>query len=84
MKYRINCFRGRVGWQGWNPDPAMEASDGRLPGSGSFYWPSAKSAWRQGWRWLRRKDVDAFSIETISGRKICFARRNAMWTHENT
>lgn len=68
---RMDIFQGDYGYQGWNPDPAMEARMARLPGSGSFYWPSAKACYKAADRFLRsNKKIHQIKIETISGQEI--------------
>lgn len=78
MSYcRIDCFgtdaKGRAcGWQGWNHEPSMEQRMARLPGSGSFYWESAREAYRMASRWLRSGNCRTVRINTISGREVCY------------
>jgi len=61
----------QAGWQGWNPDGAMEAHMARLPGSGSFYWPCAWRAYLAARRVMREcPEVSQVAIETISGQPI--------------
>lgn len=57
-------------YQAWNPDPAMEREMARLPGSGSFYWPSARAAYREAKRIIRKPGVHQLKIETISGFEV--------------
>lgn len=65
--------RGEVkgyGYQLWNPDPVMEKSMARLQGSGSFYWPDARAAWKRAHHLMRTTEVDQIKIETISGVEV--------------
>lgn len=67
---RIDVFTAHYGYQAWNPDVVMEKAMARLPGSGSFYWPTAREAYREAVRLLKRGARQA-KIETISGRPVC-------------
>lgn len=66
-----------VAWQGWNPDPRMEAAQARLLGSGSFYWPCAFACVQAG-KLAMRADVtiEQITIETISGVEVARLYRN--------
>lgn len=92
MEYRLDIFatlnvrqgRGkksrlvsqRIGWQAWNECVKQEIIHGRLKGSGSFYWPSLRAAYRRAIVIMRKDDtVDAIRIDTISGHHIGYVRR---------
>jgi hypothetical protein len=61
----------QAGWNGWNPDPGMETAMARLPGSGSFYWPSAWRLYLAARRlMITDPTVRQIKLETISGREI--------------
>ncbi len=65
-----------IAWQAWNADAGQEAAHARLPGSGSFYWPDARAAYRQTVVMMRRDEsIHAIRIETISGREVAYVRR---------
>jgi len=78
VPYRINVFTtGALGdpaagysYQAWNPDPKMERRMARLPGSGSFYWPSARAAYRAARRFVKEPGVAQVKIETVSGIEV--------------
>ena len=60
-----------VAWQDWNDSPKMESWMARRPGSGSFYWPTARAAWRRACVMLGRDDrIRQIKVETISGREV--------------
>ncbi len=63
--------RGNV-YQAWNPDPKMEKRMARLPGSGSFYWPSARAAYRAAGRFVKEPGVAQVKVETISGVEVAW------------
>jgi|GEM_PF-7041282 len=68
---RMDIFQGNYGYQGWNSDPMMEERMARLPGSGSFYWPSAEACYEAAVRLIRgNKEIHQIKIETISGREV--------------
>lgn len=68
---RMDIFQGNYGYQGWNSDPTMEERMARLPGSGSFYWPSARDCYRAAGRFIRsNKEIHQIKIETISGQEV--------------
>lgn len=76
---RIVTKRGKVrvvfaAWQAHNPDPRMERRMSRLPGSGSFYWPSLRDAYRRATVLLRDPSIEAVRVETISGREVAYLR----------
>lgn len=58
-----------VGWQDWNDAPRMERKMARLSGSGSFYYPSPRAAWRRAVVLVQR-GAEQVKVETISGREI--------------
>jgi len=65
-----------VAWQAWNDDARMEAAMGRLAGSGSFYWPNPRTAYRHAVVLMRRDvSIDAVRIEGIGGQDIGYLRR---------
>ena len=56
--------------QGWNAD------HGRLAGSGSFYWPDPRDAYRTAVVMLRRDEtIDAIRIEGIGAQPVAYLRR---------
>lgn len=60
-----------IAWQDWNDSPKMERRMARLPSSGSFYWPTARVAWRRACVMLGRDDrIRQIKVETISGREV--------------
>lgn len=68
---RITIFTKAYGYQGWNPDPVMEEKMARLRGSGSFYWGSAKEAYKAAFGMMRKDPaIEQIKIETISGREV--------------
>lgn len=67
-----------AGWQAWNPDTRMERAMARLPGSGSFYWPTHRDAYRRALVLVRTSpEVTAARVETVSGRRIAYVQRAA-------
>ncbi len=70
---RMSVFDKACGWQAWNPDPVMEAKSARLPGSGSFYWPSAREAYKWASHQIRFHwwSIQQIKLETNSGAEIC-------------
>lgn len=74
-RVRRKLVAQRVGWQAWHP--AQDA--GRLPGAGSFYWPSPRAAFRHAVILMRQDpSVEAVRIEGISGQPVAFLRRPEM------
>ena len=53
----------------------------RVAGTGSFYWPSAREAWRAAQVELRKPEVDSVRVETISGRKIGYASKHGSYAY---
>lgn len=65
-----------VAWQGWNADPRQEAAHARLPGSGSFYWPGPREAYRAAVVAMRADDtIRAVRIEGIGAQPVAYLRR---------
>lgn len=65
-----------VAWQGWNRDPRMERAHARLAGSGSFYWPTARAAYRAAVVAMRTDaTVHAVRIEGIGAHPVAYLRR---------
>jgi len=65
-----------VAWQGWNADPQMEGAMARLPGSGSFYWPGPRAAYRAAIVAMRSDaTIDAVRIEGIGAQPVAYLRR---------
>lgn len=58
-----------IAWQDWNDDIRMERGMARLPGSGSFYYASARKAWRRA-HVLIRRGAEQVKVETISGVEV--------------
>lgn len=72
MVFTERKIRGRirgVAWQDWNDDPRMETVMARLGGSGSFYYPTHRKAWRRA-QVLVRRGASQVKIETISGHEV--------------
>ena len=68
-----------VARQGWNADPRQEAAHGRLAGSGSFYWPSPREAFRAAVVAMRADEtVHAVRIEGIGSQPVAYLRRAAV------
>jgi hypothetical protein len=67
---RILVFGPEGAWDAHNPDPVMERVCARLPGSGSFYWPGVRAAWRRATVIAREDPRRLVRVETISGRRI--------------
>lgn len=66
----------RVAWQGWNADPRQERAHARLPGAGSFYWPSARRAYRAAIVAMRADEtIDAVRVEGIGSQPVAYLRR---------
>lgn len=64
---RIIVFEPGRAYDAHNPDLD---SPTRLPGTGSFYWPGPRAAWRRA-RVLAKEDPRRLvRVETISGRRI--------------
>jgi hypothetical protein len=73
---RAEAASQSVAWQGWNADPRQERSQGRLKGSGSFYWPSPRKAYRAAVTMMRADDsITAVKIEGIGAQPIGYLRR---------
>jgi hypothetical protein len=63
-------------WQAWNADPRQEAAHGRLAGSGSFYWPSPRAAFRAAVVLFRQDaGVEAIRVEGIGSQPVAYLRR---------
>lgn len=67
----------RVAWQGWNVDARQERAHARLPGSGSFYWPTPRAAYRAALVMLRQDEtIEAVRIEGIGAQPVAYVRRS--------
>jgi hypothetical protein len=71
----------QAAWQAHNPDPRMERAMARLPGTGSFYWPTLRDAYRRATVMLRDPSIHAVRIETISGRRVAYMRCGSAYAY---
>lgn len=66
-----------VAWQDWNADARQERAHGRLQGSGSFYWPTVKAAFRRATVVFRQDEtVEGIRIEGIGSQPVAYLRRS--------
>jgi hypothetical protein len=73
---RAEAASQSVAWQGWNADPRQERAHGRLNGSGSFYWPDPRKAYRAAVTMMRADEtISAVRIEGIGSQPIGYLRR---------
>ena len=71
MYFRIVFFTDKFAYYGHNPDKQIEKEMGRLKGSGSFYWNSAKSAYKRILQEFKKEpNLRQAKIETISNKNV--------------
>jgi hypothetical protein len=81
---RIDVFDGGRAWQAHNPCPIMERRMARLPGAGSFYWPSPRAAWRAARVLMAASPGRSARVETISGRRVGYIAPGMAYAYDGS